>query len=104
MGLSHYFKIELTNAKILALAALLTPRVPFKIKEFAYFGLGIALLSASIAHLARGNARLSLLFGYSLWTLPPDPRLAWETWSATRARTKKDAARDQRRVDSRTVR
>ena len=37
----HYFKIELTTAKILGLLALLIPSVPFKIKEFAYFGLAL---------------------------------------------------------------
>jgi len=31
-------------------------------KEFAYFGFGITLLSASIAHVARGDARLSVFF------------------------------------------
>lgn len=62
LGLPHYFKIELTTAKILGLLALLIPSVPFKIKEFAYFGFGITLISASIAHCARGDARLSVLF------------------------------------------
>jgi len=62
LGLPHYFKIELTTAKILGLLALLIPSVPFKIKEFAYFGFGITLLSASIAHFARGDARLSVFF------------------------------------------
>jgi DoxX-like family len=60
LGLPHYFKIELTTAKILGVLALLIPSVPFKIKEFAYFGFGITLLSASIAHFARGDARLSV--------------------------------------------
>jgi hypothetical protein len=62
LGLPHYFKIELTTAKILGLLALLIPSVPFKIKEFAYFGFGITLLSAGIAHFARGDARLSVFF------------------------------------------
>ena len=31
-------------------------------KEFAYFGFGITLVSASIAHLSRGDAHLSVLF------------------------------------------
>ena len=68
LGLPRYFKIELTTAKILGLLALLIPTVPFKIKEFAYFGFGITLLSASIAHFARGDARLSVFF-------PIDPLL-----------------------------
>ncbi len=62
LGLPKYFKIELTTAKILGVLALLIPNVPFKIKEFAYFGFGITLISASIAHFARGDASLSLLF------------------------------------------
>ena len=68
LGLPRYFKIELTTAKILGVLALLIPSVPFKIKEFAYFGFGITLFSASIAHFARGDARLSIFF-------PIDPLL-----------------------------
>jgi hypothetical protein len=62
LGLPHYFKIELTIAKILGVLALVIPSVPFKIKEFAYFGFGLTLISASIAHFSRGDARLSVLF------------------------------------------
>ncbi len=62
LGLPQYFKMEFTTAKILGVLALLIPNVPFKIKEFAYFGFGITLISASIAHFARGDARLSVLF------------------------------------------
>ncbi|HYT66247.1 MAG TPA: DoxX family protein [Vicinamibacterales bacterium] len=62
LGLPHYFKIELTTAKILGVLALLIPSIPFKIKEFAYFGFGITLVSAAIAHFSRGDARLSVLF------------------------------------------
>ena len=68
LGLPRYFKIELTTAKILGVPALLIPRIPFKIKEFAYFGFGITLFSASIAHFARGDTRLSVFF-------PIDPLL-----------------------------
>jgi DoxX-like family len=62
LGLPQYFKIELTIAKILGVLALLIPGIPFKIKEFAYFGFGITLVSAAIAHFARGDAGLSVLF------------------------------------------
>ena len=50
-GISSYFRIELTVAKALGVLALLVPAVPRKAKEFAYFGFGVTLLSASIAHL-----------------------------------------------------
>jgi len=62
LGLPNYFRVELTVAKILGLAALLIPGVPAKIKEFAYFGFGITLVSAAIAHFSRGDARISPLF------------------------------------------
>ncbi|MDB4969304.1 MAG: DoxX family protein [Myxococcales bacterium] len=62
LGLPHYFKIELTIAKILGVLTLLIPSVPFKLKELAYFGFAITLISASIAHFARGDASLSVLF------------------------------------------
>jgi hypothetical protein len=62
LGFPVYFKIELTVAKILGVLALLIPAVPFKVKEFAYFGFAITLVSASIAHFGRGDAALSVLF------------------------------------------
>ncbi len=59
LRLPDYFRIELTTAKVLGVLALLTPGVPFKAKEFAYFGFAITLVSASIAHFSCGD---SLLF------------------------------------------
>jgi hypothetical protein len=55
LGLPDYFKIELTVAKVLGVLALLIPHVPPKIKEFAYFGFAITLISASIAHFSVGD-------------------------------------------------
>jgi hypothetical protein len=62
LGFPNYFKIQLTTAKILGVLALLIPATPRKLKELAYFGFGITLLSASIAHFSVGDARLSVLF------------------------------------------
>ena len=62
LGLPPWFKAELTVAKILGVGALLIPGVPAKIKQFAYFGFGLTLASAAIAHLATGDARISPLF------------------------------------------
>ena len=55
LGLPNWFRIELTIAKLLGSVALLITRVPRKIKEFVYFGFGITLISASIAHLSSGD-------------------------------------------------
>jgi hypothetical protein len=59
LGFPSYFRIELSVAKALGVLALLAPRVPFKVKEFTYFGFAIVLISASIAHFFIGD---SLLF------------------------------------------
>ena len=56
LGYPSYFRIELTIAKTLGVLALLIPRIPFKVKEFAYFGFGITLISASIAHFSVGDS------------------------------------------------
>ncbi len=61
LGLPLYFKVELTIAKTLGVLALLIPNVPTKIKEFAYFGFGITLASASIAHFSTGDGLLYII-------------------------------------------
>jgi DoxX-like protein len=62
LHLPNYFRIELTIAKTLGVLALLIPSVPTKIKEFAYFGFGITLISGGIAHLSVGDASRNVLF------------------------------------------
>jgi hypothetical protein len=61
LGYPSYFRIELTIAKALGVLALLVPGVPRKVKEFAYFGFGITLVSASIAHFSVGDAALFVI-------------------------------------------
>lgn len=55
LHLPPYFKVELTIAKVLGVLALLLPGIPKKIKEFTYFGFGITLISAAIAHGSVGD-------------------------------------------------
>jgi hypothetical protein len=63
LGFPPYFKVELTVAKILGVLALVIPTIPFKVKEFAYAGFAITLVSAAIAHFGRGDAHnLSVLY------------------------------------------
>jgi len=61
LGFPDYFKIELTVAKVLGVLALLIPSIPRKIKEFAYFGFAITLISASIAHFSSGDGILFVI-------------------------------------------
>src|SRR5439155_15600271 len=61
LGFPDYFRIELTVAKALGVLALLIPGIPFKAREFAYFGFAITLTSASIAHFSIGDPLLFVI-------------------------------------------
>jgi hypothetical protein len=47
---SSYFRMELSLAKLVGVAALLIPIIPARLKEWAYAGFAINLVSAVIAH------------------------------------------------------
>lgn len=55
LGFPDYFRIELSWAKFVGLATLLIPMIPARIKEWAYAGFAITLVSALIAHLEVGD-------------------------------------------------
>ena len=73
LGFPSYFRMELSWAKFAGLAALLVPMVPARVKEWAYAGFAITLVSALIAHFAVGDgveawgwaAGTSVLWGVS---------------------------------------
>jgi hypothetical protein len=54
--LPDYFRVELTVAKALGVLALLLPGIPTKVREFAYAGFAITLISAAIAHFSVGDS------------------------------------------------
>jgi hypothetical protein len=60
-ALPNYFRIELTVFKILGLIVLLIPQFPVRIKEWAYAGFSITLISACIAHYSTGQSVLRSL-------------------------------------------
>ena len=72
LGFPAYFRVELSWAKLLGVVLLLAP-VPARLKEWAYAGFAITLVSALIAHLAVGDgpdawgwaAGTSVLWGLS---------------------------------------
>jgi surface polysaccharide O-acyltransferase-like enzyme len=51
LGFPGYFRVELSWAKLLGVVLLLAP-VPARLKEWAYAGFAITLVSALIAHLS----------------------------------------------------
>src|SRR5262245_15219211 len=54
LGFPAYFRVELSLAKLLGVALLLAP-APARLKEWAYAGFAINLVSALIAHLSVGD-------------------------------------------------
>ena len=81
------FRIELSWAKLVGVAALLFPIVPARIKEWAYAAFAITLVSALIAHFSLGEgprawgwaAATAVLWGlsYIFWRrLHPAPASA----------------------------
>lgn len=55
LGFPAYFRVELSWVKLAGVAALLVPMVPARLKEWAYAGFAITLVSALVAHLAVGD-------------------------------------------------
>ena len=76
---SSAFRVELSWAKVAGVAALLIPMVPPRLKEWAYAGFAINLVSAMIAHLSISDRPLALVpsattsvlwaFSYFFWRL-----------------------------------
>ena len=54
LGFPAYFRVEVAWAKFLGVVLLLAP-VPARLKEWAYAGFAITLVSAVIAHLSVGD-------------------------------------------------
>ena len=70
LGFPCYFRVELSWAKFAGLAALLIPMVPARLKEWAYAGFAITLVSALIAHLAVGD-------GFAAWSWSVGTGVLW---------------------------
>lgn len=71
MGFPGYFRVELALAKLIGVVVLLSPVAP-RMKEWAYAGFAITLVSAVIAHLSVGDGPEA--WGWAtgtgvLWTL-----------------------------------
>src|SRR5215475_10762775 len=81
LGFPAYFRVELAWAKLLGVVVLLAP-VAARLKEWAYAGFAITLVSALIAHFAVGDgpeawgwaAGTAVLWSlsYFLWPGHPD--------------------------------
>lgn len=50
LGYPDYFRVQLTIFKVLGGLLLIVPKVPARLKEWAYVGFAINFISASVAH------------------------------------------------------
>lgn len=50
LGFPDYFRVELNIFKVVGAIALILPMVSTRIKEWAYFGFAVSMISACIAH------------------------------------------------------
>ena len=55
LGFPDYFRIQLAILKLTSAVILLIPTIPFVIKEWAYAGVGLFILTAFIAHYAHND-------------------------------------------------
>jgi hypothetical protein len=55
------FRVELSWAKVVGVVALLVPMLPARVKEWAYAGFAINLVSALIAHLSINDRPAALI-------------------------------------------
>jgi len=62
LGFHDYFRVELGVMKLIGVSLLLIPVVPNRVKEWAYAGFGITLISASIAHSVHGDPAINVIF------------------------------------------
>ena len=72
LGFPQYFRIELGIAKVLGVLTLLIPQIPVKLKEWAYAGFGITLISGAIAHFNSGDPIgyiLNVFFFFTLFVI-----------------------------------
>jgi hypothetical protein len=88
LGLPDWFRLELTVAKLLGALALVVPVTPVLLREFAYFGFGLTIISADIAHLSSGDSAWFVLpHAFFLVTLVVSYRLFHELHGAPRRST-----------------
>jgi len=83
LGFPGYFRVELAWAKLLGVVLLLAP-VPARLKEWAYAGFAITLVSALVAHFAVGDGPEAWSFAAGTGVLWGLSYFSWRRLEATR--------------------
>ena len=61
LGFPDFFRIQLAVLKIIAVFILLVPKIPIYVKEWAYAGVGLFLITAMVAHIAHRDSIMILI-------------------------------------------
>jgi hypothetical protein len=61
IGFPDWFRVELGIAKLLGAIALIVPKVPKRLKEWAYFGFFVNFFSAILAHYAVNDPVINMI-------------------------------------------
>lgn len=61
IGFPDWFRVELGIAKLLGAIALIVPKIPRPLKEWAYFGFFVNFFSAIIAHYAVNDPVVNMI-------------------------------------------
>ena len=93
LGYPVYFSNLLGAAKLAGICVLLLPRLP-RLKEWAYVGFGITVLSACYSHLLTGGGLMALeplvtfaALAVSYCTRPPHLTMVTTPWSSLKNET-----------------
>ena len=69
LGFPDFFRIQLGVLKVIAVIVLLVPQMPLYIKEWAYAGVALFLLTALVAHIAHKDSYFLTLLLLTLFAL-----------------------------------
>jgi len=69
LGFPDFFRIQLGVLKIIAVIVLVIPKIPNYVKEWAYAGVGMFLITALVAHIAHKDTILIIFFLLLLFAL-----------------------------------
>lgn len=78
LGYPNYFRTMLGIAKLLGVLALLVPRIPGTVREWAYAGFGITLIAAVISHLSSGDSVARVFGPLIAFVLLVSARVLWQ--------------------------
>ena len=84
LGYPDYFRTLLGVAKLIGVVALLVPRVPVPVREWAYAGFGITLIAAAVSHRTSGDPTGNVVA--PLLALLVAARVLWQRPSESTAR------------------